>query len=525
MNFTTSSQKPIEKVSSDDQVVGYDLFSSVTYMSILAKGGINRDRMLEYCSRQRYKTAVFFEYIRTMARGMGVEYTIAFQEVANKAKAGSIRSLLLRFSSSISSGGSEAEFIVEEARNQKLEYSNNYERSVDNLQKWTDAYSAVLVAVTLIMVVSQISSLLGATSESFIFLMTMTLFGVTTIGVFLIYKVAPFEEFSYDTDEGITKSRKMSRLLAFVVGIPGFAIALLMGMLIYGTTNDIMRAGSIFYLLLGFSVLPAGFFAWRDSQAIDKNDSELTIFFRGVGNIAGSAGVTLTETLKRLDTKSLPNLKIHIDRLKTRLISGLPSAESWEIFSTETGSDLSSRTTGMMLDGIETGCPAEEVGAISADFAQNVNELRARRRLCSSSFSFLSLAMHITMSLILVFVVEIINNFNKKLQEVSEGLQGGVTETMTTPSGLQAPPGIALPSSGDLSVGLGLGEDVQVGMMQLTIIIVIGILVVANALAPKFTEGGNNLKILWFMSLTAIASGIVLMIVPTVTAGLLNVGM
>ena len=80
-----------------------------------------------------------------MARGMGVEYTIAFQEVAKKAKAGSIRSLLLRFSSSISSGGSEAEFIVEEARNQKLEYSNNYERSVDNLQKWTDAYSAVLV--------------------------------------------------------------------------------------------------------------------------------------------------------------------------------------------------------------------------------------------------------------------------------------------------------------------------------------------------------------------------------------------
>ena len=93
MNFTTSSQKPIEKVSSDDQVVGYDLFSSVTYMSILAKGGINRDRMLEYCSRQRYKTAVFFEYIRTMARGMGVEYTIAFQETAKKAKAGSIKSL------------------------------------------------------------------------------------------------------------------------------------------------------------------------------------------------------------------------------------------------------------------------------------------------------------------------------------------------------------------------------------------------------------------------------------------------
>jgi len=525
MNFITSSQKPIEKVSSDDQVVGYDLFSSVTYMSILAKGGINRDRMLEYSARQRYKTAVFFEHIRTIARGMGVEYTVAFQEVAKKAKAKSIKSLLLRFSSSISSGGSEAEFIVEEARNQKLEYSNNYERSIDNLQKWTDAYSAILVAVTLIMVVSQISSLLGSTSQSFIFLMTMTLFGVTTIGVFLIYKVAPFEEFTYDTDEGITKKRKMSRLLAFLIGIPGFAIAVLIAMVIYVITDDIMRSGSMFYLLLGFSLLPSGFFAWRDSQEVNGNDSELTIFFRGVGNIAGSAGITLTESLKRLDTKSLPSLKIHIDRLKTRLISGLPSKESWEIFNTETGSDLTSRTTGMLLDGVETGCPAEEVGAISADFAQNVIELRARRGLCSSSFSFLSLAMHITMTLILVFVVEIINNFNKKLAEVSEGLSGGITTSMTTPSGLRAPPGISLPSSSDLSVGLGLGEDVNVGMMQLTIIIVIGILVVANGLAPKFTEGGHNLKILWYMSLTAICSGIVLMMIPPVTASLLDIGM
>ena len=203
----------------------------------------------------------------------------------------------------------------------------------------------------------------------------MTLFGVTTIGVFLIYKVAPFEEFSYDTDEGITKNRKMSRLLAFVIAIPGFAIAVLIAMVIYGITNDIMRSGSIFYLLLGFSLLPSGFFAWRDSQEIDKNDSELTIFFRGVGNIAGSAGITLTETLKRLDTKSLPSLKIHIDRLKTRLISGLPSTQSWEIFSTETGSDLTSRTTTMLLDGVETGSMAGYV------HEEEVSDLADRCRL------------------------------------------------------------------------------------------------------------------------------------------------
>ncbi|MEC9365445.1 MAG: hypothetical protein VX695_00135, partial [Chloroflexota bacterium] len=153
-------------------------------MAILSRGGVTRDRLLEYCGRQRYLTAVFFEYINLMARSMGVEYTRAFQSVAQRAKAPRVKSLLLRFSASISSGSSESEFVLQEARAEKELYSNDYERNVENLRKWTDAYAAVLVAVTLIMVVSQVSSLLGSTNASFIYLMLFTLCGVTSVGVF-----------------------------------------------------------------------------------------------------------------------------------------------------------------------------------------------------------------------------------------------------------------------------------------------------------------------------------------------------
>ena len=196
MNSTTSSPRQIEKVSSDNQVIGFDLFSQLTYMSILARGGVGRDRLLEYCGRQKFVTAVFFEYINLMARSMGVEYTRAFQAVAQKAKAPRIKSLLLRFSASISSGSSESDFVLSETRSEGEHYRNDYERNVENLRKWTDAYAAVLVAVTLIMVVSQVSSLLGSTSESFIYLMLFTLTGVTSVGVYLIYKVAPYERFT-----------------------------------------------------------------------------------------------------------------------------------------------------------------------------------------------------------------------------------------------------------------------------------------------------------------------------------------
>ena len=116
MNFITSSPKLIEKVSSDDQVLGFDLFSSLTYMAILARGGVSRDRLLEYCAKQRYATSVFFEYIHLMAQAMGMEYTRAFQEVSRRARASRVKSLLLRFSSSISSGSSEVDFVLQEAR-------------------------------------------------------------------------------------------------------------------------------------------------------------------------------------------------------------------------------------------------------------------------------------------------------------------------------------------------------------------------------------------------------------------------
>ena len=97
MNSTTSSRKQIEKVSSDDQVIGFDLFSQITYMAILSRGGVTRDRLLEYCGRQRYLTSVFFEYINLMARSMGVEYTRAFQAVAQRAKAPGLRACCYGF--------------------------------------------------------------------------------------------------------------------------------------------------------------------------------------------------------------------------------------------------------------------------------------------------------------------------------------------------------------------------------------------------------------------------------------------
>ena len=523
MNSTTSSPRQIEKVSSDNQVIGFDLFSQLTYMSILARGGVGRDRLLEYCGRQKFVTAVFFEYINLMARSMGVEYTRAFQAVAQKAKAPRIKSLLLRFSASISSGSSESDFVLSETRSEGEHYRNDYERNVENLRKWTDAYAAVLVAVTLIMVVSQVSSLLGSTSESFIYLMLFTLTGVTSVGVYLIYKVAPYERFTYDPVSGATRDRKISRFLALILGPAAFAVGMLLFFVF--TSNDIspVRSSSAVFILLGIALLPSGYLASRDATRVNKIDEELPMFLRAIGSIAGSAGVTLTESLRRIDSASYQHLRLPLERLRTRLESGLPSTESWETFNRETGSELAARTTGMFVDGVEVGCDPAQIGEICSDYAQNITELRAKRKLTSSTFSFLTLTMNLVMAFILVFVLEIIINFNSKLNEVVSGESTMVTAEFEAPTGLTAPPGLNIPQTQDLSSGLDVFQMTNMGSLQYTIIFAVAILTIANSLAPKFSEGGNNLRIISYLSSTSLCSGIVLLIVPPITKALLSV--
>ena len=247
------------------------------------------------------------------------------------------------------------------------------------------------------------------------------------------------------------------------------------------------------------------------------------MFLRAIGSTAGSAGVTLTEALKRIDTKSLSELRIHVERLRARLEAQLSSAESWETFSKETGSELASRTTKMFVDGVEVGCEPGQIGELCSDYAQNVTELRAKRQLTASTFSFLTLAMHGTMALILVFVLEVIRNFNLRLSEVMQGGSSEVKASFEMPSGVQAPAGISIPRETEISAGLDVFAISDLTPIMYTIVIAIGILTVANAVAPKFAEGGHNLKIVTYMSITSLISGIVLFVVPKVTSALLSI--
>ena len=518
MSSTESSLKPIDKVSSDNLAVGFDLLSNLTYMSVLSLGSLPRDQVLEQCARQRFKTSVFFDFIHLMAKRVGMEYTHAFQLAAEKAKASSVKSLLLRFAASISSGESEREFVIQEAETEGERYGNEYERGVENLRKWTDAYAAILISVTLIMVVSLVSTMMGSLDESFIVIMAFALFFITGVGVYIIYKVAPVEKVTYDARDALTKSRKKSRLLLALLAPVGIFVAV-----VFGPPQGLMMGSAVAFLSIGISLMPAGWYSWKDDGAVNNLDTEFPTFVRSLGNIAGASGATLTEALKRIDTKSMGSLEPHIDRLNIRLAAGLPTKPCWDAFRAETGSELVNRTTQMMEDGSSLGGQPDQVGSICSSFAQNMVQLRAKRALTASTFSFLTLPMHATMTFILVFVLEIIATFNAKLGSAAAGVGGTGTEEFSVPEGLAIPPGVSLPAQGELSGGLDMFGNQDMAMVSLMIVIVVVILTVANSLAPKAAAGGSNMKLISYLGIMSLVSGFVLAVVPISTAKIFGI--
>ena len=184
MTSTKSSRKRTETASSDSAVLSFDLYSNLTYMAALSSGDVPRDVIFRHAMTQSYKTAIYFKQVYLLTKRLGFEYGRAFQLVSKRAAAETMKSLLLRFAGSINSGESENAFLTQEARIERDQYTNLYQRGLETFQKWGDAYAALMVSVALIMVVSMISTMLYDMGNAFVFMLTGTMFIMSFFGAY-----------------------------------------------------------------------------------------------------------------------------------------------------------------------------------------------------------------------------------------------------------------------------------------------------------------------------------------------------
>jgi len=489
-----STKKTTRDVSSDNAAISFDLYSNLTYMAAVSAGEPSRDLIMAKVLEQEFKTGIFFRQVYLMTKRMGFEYSRAFRLVARKARAENIKNLLLRFAGAINSGVSEVDFLLEEAKVEAEAYNSTYLRSIETLSKWADAYAALLVSVTLVVVVAMISTMLSQLGNAFLSMLTFAMVFVTAFGVYIIFRTAPAEEIVYQNRRGPKHRRTSKRLL--MIGAPAGVVVGLLLSLNYGLP--------MLLIMIGLGLLPSGVFAWIDNGNIGKIDKEASAFIRSLGNVTASLGSTVSVGLEKIDRKALDSLEPYIRRLQIRLNRSIDPVKSWDAFRDEAGSALLNSSTRMFVDGVALGGEPDKVGAIASKYAMEVALLRDRRAVSAAPFAILTIPLHFAMTALMVFILEIMITFNSQISTAIGELQES-----SSGKGMDLLPPLPVFQSQDMS---SLALITTVALISLTI---------ANGLAPKFAMGGSRLLMSMFGSITCLMTGLNMLLIPPIARGIL----
>ncbi len=471
-------------------LMSFDMFYQLSYMSTIAAAGVPRDQIFQHAAELQCSSAEYFKRVELARQRLKYDYARACRAVGEPAKDAEIKGLLLRLSSSLISGEPEADFLTREAHARAEDYENEYNRNLEALKMWTDAYVSLILSAVLVVVIGIVSTMIWKIETGLIIGMSFISVSTTCIGVWLIWLVSPKESTVLGWP-GSKEQKLASRLFK-----PVLPVAVILGAVFLMTGKNL----GIAMLIVAAIVFPIGFIMSRDDKKVFKRDDEVGTFLRSLGGVCTALGTTVNSALGRLDLDAINVLRSSVKNLHTRLTAGIKPRLSWRKFIEETGSELANRSVGMFYDAIEVGGSAGQAGQHAAAYANRIALLRAKRRTISGPFRWLSVTMHAAVVIILVFITEVIVAFG--------GMVSTAQESMPTISGA---PSLSSFSSFNIS-GLEL--------MHHMVLPLVLIFTVANAVVPALAEGGSKMKIFSNLGITALISGAALIVLPALASAL-----
>lgn len=474
------------------EVTSSDLFYQLSYMSAVASAGIARSRVFELGSNLPRIPADYFKRVHLLAQKLGYDYAAACTKVGLAVKSETMISLLLRLGNALTAGQPEADFLTEEAGVQGEAYEKEYERDLESLTKWTDAYAAVTVSATLMIVINMTSSLIYDLGDLIITGLAVTSLAIAAVTAWILSRAAPKEEIDLFSPEGTWPQRLAGQLAIYTFAAVFIICPLLM---VVG-----MSLGATL-IIAALILMPMGAISMWAGREIDKKDREFGPFLRSLGSMAVATGTTITEALTRLDLSSFPTLEVDLIRLRSRLLAAVEPELCWRKFALQTGSKLIGETVNIFNDAVRLGADADTVAFLAAEFGTKTIMLRAKRKVVASTFSWLTVAMHGTVSALMIIILEIIRNFTAMIETAASALdQQALESAATTVPTFNTP---------------------DVGFFQLIAIVMVIMLSVINAYAIIATDGGHKYKGVFFLSILLFLVGISFIVIPPLVQGVI----
>jgi len=403
-----------------------------------------------------------------------------------------MRNLLLRFGNSLASGEAESAFLRRELQVLMQDYVNDYERDLESLRKWTDAFVALEATAIMIVLVAIVSNMIYNLGPLFLVVTEVGVLGVSVLGAWLVRRVAPFDPMVQKAGAGSQEPLRLRRLAAFLTPIS-----------LVGTagTYSVTHSMGVALVVMALFLAPLGVYVYLLERKVHSRDRDIADFVRSLGGVTAARGSTVADSLRHMDRRSIGSLEPELRRLLQRLDAGVDSARAWARFIGETSSDLVKRVVSAFWDAVRMGGDPAIAGNLAADLGLQAYLLRSRRRLVSSTFHFVIIPLHAILSGLLLFVNEVVTSFNAALSQA----QNVLSETANISS-------VSLQEVG-IPTGLAF-HNMDTGYIATSVTVIALALTVINSLVAQIVSGGSPYKIALYGALTGGATGLALTLIP-----------
>ncbi len=296
------------------------------------------------------------------------------------------------------------------------------------LQKWGDAYVAMLLSGTVIAIIMMISVVIYSPGDlqstfdmSYAIILAICIFGIT-----LMYTSVPDDPKSHGLTERTSKEQETIHAMERII-VP-LTLAIIIILVLLGVS------ASLIFILVGILMAPLGIIGFIDDHNITLRDNDFSVFIRSFGAVMGGQGTTAVYALGTIDRKSLAALEPLVNSVYSKLNLGLDEKQCWDKFIGESGSNLIYKYLNIYRDTVALGGPPEPIGTVVGSSMLEQTLLREKKDNLAKGFIVLLVPMHIAMTGIFVALYQILLVLTGSVASMMSQMQN-----MSASSGGRAP--------------------------------------------------------------------------------------
>lgn len=502
--FATLIQDMKDKAAriSENKKMSSDLLFMNTYMASLSLANASRPEVFAFAAnRKEYISSKYIARVELFVKKWGYSYAEGLTIVADRTNNTILKSMLSRYANAIDSGVPDDDFLKNELSTVRSVYRSQVEGGLEMVQKWGDAYIAMLLSGTVICVTLMIS--IAIYSPTGIDATLNTGYGIilaiSLAGNVLMYQSVPDDPKSHGLTHYMSKEQQtihaMERIIAPLIIVAIIVLGLL------GVN------ASLIYILIGVLMAPLGIIGFIDDANITLRDNDFSTFVRSFGAVMGGQGTTAVYALNTIDKKSLPALGPLVDSVFSKMNIGLDDKQIWDKFIGESGSNLIYKYLNIYLDTVTLGGPPDAIGTVVGSSMLEQTLLREKKDMHSRSFIILLIAMHVAMAGIFV-----------ALYRIMVVLTGSVSDMMGKFANNSALAGNS--AGGGVSAGQVLGGGLNMftnfpeDKMGAFVVICLTFITVANICAAYIVGGGDRYMLYFYGAIFCTLTGLVLLVFP-----------